>query len=124
MWLDAHAVLAEIMRDHPATTATTATKVLAVSQESRLSQPPQPETHMANVANVADVAASRLQRVEQNSSPEAFPHGTAFNRGDAPLTWTGRIVSLADWRSMTDWEKHGPNGRHWNGITKCWVPPD
>ena len=121
MWLDAHAVLAEIMRDHPATTATTATKALAVSQESRLSQLPQPKTHMANVA---DVAASRLQRVEQNSSPEAFPHGTAFNRGDAPLTWTGRIVSLADWRSMTDWEKHGPNGRHWNGITKCSVPPD
>ena len=121
MWLDAHAVLAEIMRDHPATTATTATKALAVSQESRLSQLPQPKTHMANVA---DVAASRLQRVEQNSSPEAFPHGTAFNRGDAPLTWTGRIVSLADWRNMTDWEKHGPNGRHWNGITKCWVPPE
>jgi len=41
-----------------------------------------------------------------------------------PKTWTGRIVSLDDWRHLTAWEKHGPNGRHWNGITKQWEKPE
>jgi hypothetical protein len=39
---------------------------------------------------------------------------------DAPRTWTGRIVSLDEWRRLTEWEKHGPNGRQWCGITKQW----
>lgn len=54
---------------------------------------------------------------------EAFPYGTACNMGDAPRTWTGRIVSLDEWRRLTEWEKHGPKGRHWNGITKRWEQP-
>ncbi|MDG1117228.1 MAG: hypothetical protein P8N72_08880 [Flavimaricola sp.] len=56
-------------------------------------------------------------------TPEAFPYGTACNMGDATRTWTGRIVSLNEWRRLTEWEKHGPNGRHWNGITKQWEQP-
>jgi hypothetical protein len=54
---------------------------------------------------------------------EAFPYGTACNLGDAPLTWTGRVVSLDEWRTLTEWERHGPNGQHWNGITKQWDKP-
>jgi hypothetical protein len=57
-------------------------------------------------------------------TPETFPYGTACNMGDAPRTWTGRIVSLDEWRRLTEWEKHGPNGRHWNGITKQWEKPE
>lgn len=38
-----------------------------------------------------------------------------------PRTWTGRIVSLDEWRTLTDWERHGPNGRLFCAICKAWV---
>lgn len=39
------------------------------------------------------------------------------------LTWTGRVVSEADWETLTDWEKHGPAGRIWCGATREWIKP-
>lgn len=50
--------------------------------------------------------------------PADCRHGIA--PGGRPKTWTGKIVSLADWRRFSDWEKHGPDGRHWNGKTRQW----
>jgi hypothetical protein len=55
---------------------------------------------------------------EPQLSAETFRHGVSLT--GQPLTWTGRIVSLEAWRILNEWEKHGPNGRHWNGITKQW----
>lgn len=40
--------------------------------------------------------------------------------GGRPVTWTGKVVSLDDWRNLTDWERHGPNGRLWNGKIQQW----
>lgn len=37
-----------------------------------------------------------------------------------PRTWTGRVVSLEEWRRLTKWERFGPNGRHWNGNSRRW----
>ena len=54
-------------------------------------------------------------------SAETFRHGVSVSGN--PKIWTGRIVSLDDWRRLSEWEKHGPNGRHWSGITKQWEPP-
>lgn len=45
-------------------------------------------------------------------------HGFALN--GHPKTWTGNIVSLDVWRQLSEWEKHGPDERHWNGLTKSW----
>lgn len=56
--------------------------------------------------------------------PDGFPHGTACDMGLFPRTWTGRIVSLAAWRDLTDWERHGPGGRRWCGATGRWEPAD
>jgi len=50
-----------------------------------------------------------------------FRHGRAA--GDRPVTWTGRVVSLADWRDLTAWERDGPDGWLWNGITQRWGDP-
>lgn len=74
-------------------------------------------------ARTAEITATPLQpklKPAKGQTPETFPYGTACDMGDAPRTWTGRIVSLDEWRRLTEWEKHGPNGRHWNGITKQW----
>ncbi len=45
------------------------------------------------------------------------PHGHAFGN---PKTWTGKIVSFAEWRNLSAWERHGPDGRMWSGITRQW----
>jgi len=55
---------------------------------------------------------------------DGFPHGTACDMGLFPRTWTGRVVSLATWRTLTDWERHGPRGQHWNAATGQWKQPD
>ena len=111
MWFDPHAKLAEIRARLPAPHAPA---VRPVSQMSRMSQAPRAPDPAPRVADVADVATPRLPK------PETFPYGTGCNLGDAPRTWTGRVVSLAEWRSLTEWDKHGPNGRLWNGLTGKW----
>ena len=110
---DPRAALAEIQKQPmtPATSATPAT------------QHAKPAPH---VANVASVAAPREQNrkapgAEQASLPEDCKHGFAL--GNRSKTWTGKVVSLADWRMLSEWDKHGPDGQHWNGTTKTWEQP-
>lgn len=55
-------------------------------------------------------------------APESFPYGQAVNGN--PRTWTGRIVSLDEWRRLTAWERDGSTGKHWNAITRQWEPRD
>jgi hypothetical protein len=106
MWFNPRAKLAEISGQHPATPATTAT--------NRDEPPPR-------VASVASVATPPRPK-PQAAPPDAagFPHGTACDMGLYPRTWTGRVVSLQAWRELTDWEKHGPRGGHWNAATGEW----
>lgn len=51
---------------------------------------------------------------------EAFPYG--FAAGGRPKTWTGKVVSLAEWRQLSEWDKHGSTGQHWNGRAGRWEP--
>ena len=39
-------------------------------------------------------------------------------------TFTGKIVSLEEWRNLPEWEQRGPNGRLWCGICREWVAGD
>jgi hypothetical protein len=104
MWFDAQAALAEI--------------------EGGVLPPSDPAT-VPRVAQVAQVARPPARNPE--TAPRAdtvaadFKHGFAFD--GRPRNWTGLVVSLAAWRDLSDWERHGPNGRHWNGITKGWEKP-
>lgn len=45
-------------------------------------------------------------------------HSFAFN--GHPKTWTGNIVSLNQWRHLSEWDKHGSTGKLWNGLTRQW----
>ena len=38
-----------------------------------------------------------------------------------PLTWTGRVVRLDEWRSLSAWDHHGPDGRLFCGHCRAWV---
>ena len=51
--------------------------------------------------------------------PEIFPYGQAF--GGRPKTWTGRVVSLEEWRGLSAWDKRGPDGRLFCGICRVWI---
>lgn len=123
MWFDAHARLAEL----EAIPAVTDPEPPPVSQLSQLSQPPapvEPVVPAPNVVDVADVATpTALETRSVALAPQAFPHGTACNLGDFPKTWTGRVVSLADWRLLTHWERQGPDNRIRNGKSREWEAP-
>ena len=151
MWFDVTAALAEVEGEaDPApearTAATPAPDAHPVSQVSRMSQPSearQAAPHVASVASVAtlpvdeaeaakpegaprvasvaDVAAPRPSH-SRPKAPDAFPHGRS--PGGRPLTWTGRVVSLESWRSMSEAERHGPRGLIWCGIRRAWVAPE
>lgn len=116
MWFDVQAALAEIeggeipapWAGRPATSATPATKPACV----------------AIVATVATPSARHPDADTPEAAPrvvtsETFPHGVSV--AGKPCTWTGRVVSLDAWRRLSEWERHGPNGRHWDGITRNWI---
>ena len=63
--------------------------------------------HVAGVANVA--------------TPETFPRGVSVT--GSPCTWTGRVVSLDEWRRLSEWERRGPHGRMFCGACREWVLP-
>ena len=49
----------------------------------------------------------------------AFRHGASVT--GQPRTWTGRPVPPEEWRGLSSWERHGPDGRLFCGICKQWV---
>ena len=101
MWFDAQAELAKLGGCRESDTCPPAT--LATSA-----------TQCPVVAIVADVAAPPAESPE----PEISRHGESV--AGHPLTWTGRIVALDEWRRLTEWERHGPNGRLWCSISQSW----
>ncbi len=97
MWFDAQAELTKLAGERendtfpPATIATSATP-------------------RARVAIVADVATP--------SAPDT--KSQTLTAGGRVATWTGRVVSLDEWRTLTAWDQHGPDRRHWCGISQRW----
>jgi predicted component of type VI protein secretion system len=117
MWFDAQAKLQEIAGDPPATSATSATQApdpRPMSQKLQVSQAPEAET-VCHVAKVASVATPPRREVQ--APPSAPP---CQSNGGRALTWTGRVVSLDAWRALTEWERHGPRGRRWCGLSRQW----
>lgn len=50
---------------------------------------------------------------------DPFRHGRA--PGNRPVTWCGKIVSLDEWRKLSAWDRHGPDGRMFCGACREWV---
>ncbi|UAB89710.1 hypothetical protein I5192_03230 [Ruegeria sp. SCSIO 43209] len=121
-FFDARAVAAKIQnqRDTPAKAANPA------------KQDAETRPHLATLADLAaptgEIAENRVAQVEppelphpvQRQPPERGPVPDKVGVGGRPVTWTGKVVSLDDWRNLTGWERHGPNGRLWNGKTQQW----
>lgn len=128
MWFDAREALARIEGGaYPPPEALER----ADSQGSRHSQPSAVQSGnrtaqpaLAQFARFAGFATPRCVEPEPlpfaSSEARGFPYGTARDFGENPRTWTGRIVAVAEWKRLTDWERDGPNGRHWCGKCQAW----
>ena len=108
MFFDPKAALEEIQKRQrtPATSATLDT--------------PNPKK-VAKVAKVAGVQP-QIPKTAINNQPfknSDMRHGRAVN--GYPKTWTGKIVSPDVWHELTEWERHGPDGRLWCGACREWV---
>lgn len=115
MWFDASAALSELGAGRQNSTRPSATPATSATKAPR-------------VASVASVATPPAQKQEHEAPKQGNPqHGEAFPHGQTcagyPLTWTGRMVSLDEWRHLSAWERHGPRGRHWCGVTREWIHP-
>jgi|SRR5690606_1499610 len=86
----------------------------------------EPQDEVLSVLSVLSIdvhASSETNTVA--SSGEAHDRIRQGQRDPAmPRTWTGRVVSLDEWRSMSAWDRHGPNGRVFCGIARKWRDPD
>jgi hypothetical protein len=71
---------------------------------------------------LAVLQADKAEVVAALSHPpdEASPHGKSVGAG--PLTWTGKVVPLAEYRRLSEWGRHGSTGKVWNGNSQQWEP--
>lgn len=97
MWFDAQSELAK----------------LGVGRESETCAPATTATSATPVPNVAIVASVATL----NAPVFSAQYETA---GGRVTTWTGRVVSLDEWRTLAAWQRHGPNGRYWCGTSQFW----
>ena len=106
MWFDAQAALAKIGGDAAPPSA-----------------PAPPDKREAQLAGIAEIAGEGADVLKPSSSaarqPMALPYGESV--GGRPLTYTGRVVSLNARRAQSDWERHGPGNRIWDGAAKQWT---
>ena len=100
----------------------------------RPTQTSQPETGIGGIGGIGSdpaplpecepLKAASTEAAQHETAPSAscdldmWRHGVSV--GGHPLTWTGRVVPLAEWHRLSDWERHGPRGEHWNGLTGQW----
>lgn len=122
MWFDAQAELEKLGGEResdtcpPATPATPATNASGVAKVAIVAAP---LVTTATSATPAQRIAPHVASVATPTAPEIKPHDQTV--GGRVTTWTGRVVSLDEWRKLTEWERHGPNGRHWCGIISTWT---
>ena len=114
MWFDVQRALAEIgVGNDPISISQ------AASTEPALNRP-----RVAGVASVATLPARNPKCAEPPQTAESENFSQRQFLEGLPRTWTGGIVSLAEWRQMDEWSRHGPNGRHLSGITRQWERPE
>jgi len=119
---DVQAALDEILSSTIATPATSAALTSEPPCRSRMSRMSQPlPAKNGGPAEVLSFPAQANSPILSDGEPEYFPHGRCKITGK-PQTWTGKVVSLAEWRALSDWDRHGSTGKLWNGLTRQWEP--
>ncbi len=112
-------------RQEPA--ETTLLPVSAMCREDKLSRTvPQnlkkPQIENLSKPVIREVSDPKSDPSISIRSEATSPHGVS--PGGRPLTYTGKVVSLDAWRQLSEWERHGPDGKHWNGQSQQWEGSD
>jgi len=98
----------------------------AIDAGTELTKPTEPQARpvLSVKSDLSEGVTPDPARPARADDPDAdtFRHGQAV--GGRPVTWTGAVVSLHAWRDLTGWDRHGPAGRHWSGVTQRWEPPE
>ena len=115
MLFDVQAALADILDAAPATIATPATNRAFVASVADVAMR-HPET--APPADVLIFPPKPSAPAPSRPADDPFRHGQSVT--GSPRTWTGRVVSLDEWRRLSDWDRHGSTGKIWNGLTRQW----
>lgn len=68
---------------------------------------------------VIDRLRSHKAEVIDFLTGEPYRHGASVT--GLPRTWTGRIVTLDEWRQLSAWDRHGPDGRLFCSVCQDWV---
>lgn len=105
MWFDASAALADLGIGQENGTRPIATTATSATPAQRTAP---------NVAEVASVATPPAG----NQKPDHSRHGASV--AGHPLIWTGRVVSLDEWRRLSEWGRHGSTGKVWDGLARQW----
>lgn len=114
-FFDARAVAAKIQNQQ----ATPANPAKLAKQDTKID--PRLADLAVLAAPISQIAKNEDERNPPISEPPRLDESPdKTDVGGRPVTWTGKIVSLDDWRNLTEWEKHGPDGRVWNGKTQQW----
>ena len=113
---DVQAALAEILGGTAATVATPATNPASVASVAAVAP-----AHSENAApaEVLPFVPPPYAAVPSRKDADTFRHGRSVT--GLPKTWTGRVVSLDQWRNLSAWDRHGPDGRLWCGACRAWV---
>lgn len=111
-----HPQPAEIAALPPAALAAPAAKppfaAIAAASHAKNKTKPQP----------AEVTPQPPRPAPSRPQPEGFSYGRSFD--GKPLTWTGKVVSLDEWRRLSEWDKHGSTGKLFCGVCSAWVASD
>lgn len=123
MLFDVQAALAEILGEStpPAIAAIPAIPSPTNSENSENSGNSSLATAGFTSATVLPFAGTPSVSPPLRDDGDLFRHGRSVT--GQPRLWTGRIVSLDEWRKLTAWERHGPDGRMFCGVCCEWVMP-
>ncbi len=75
-------------------------------------------THKSEVIGI--LTGGKVAPLPPRADHDDMRYGQAFGN---PKTWSGRVVSLAEWRGLSEWDRHGPDGKVWSGKTRQWEEP-
>lgn len=70
------------------------------------------------------LSGCRVENLEKDRSELEEPHAPSQSIGNRPRCWQGKVVSITEWKALSDWERWGPQGATWNPLTARWEAAD
>lgn len=117
MGFNLDAALAEILATPVATVATVATNRQSVAKVAGVAAYQPPATKPPEVLPFTPPPSAKP--IPSREDDDTFRHGRSATGN--PVTWTGRIVRLDEWKRLSEWDSHGQDGRLWCGICREWA---